>query len=146
MNQASATGAGEHAQLRVALAGQYRAARAMLGAAVRRCPDELWTRGTPDNAFWQLAYHTLFYTHLYLSPDAACFRPWRGHRGGAQNADALGPPEAPESGFPWYPMAKLEHQLVHLRHLQHHVGQLNDRLRAELGEGVDWVGSREARG
>lgn len=53
---------------------------------------------------------------------------------------------AEESGFPWHPMSKLEHQLVNLRHLQHHVGQLNDRLRAGVGEGVDWVGSREARG
>ena len=40
----------------------------MLEEAVRRCPAEAWTRGTPDAAFWQVAYHTLFYTHLYLSP------------------------------------------------------------------------------
>ena len=31
---------------------------------------------------------------------------------------------APESGFYWYRMSKLEHHLVNLRHIQHHTGQL----------------------
>jgi DinB superfamily len=47
---------------------------------------------------------------------------------------------APESGFPWYRMSKLEHQLVNLRHVQHHTGQLVDRLRQVAGHGVDWIG------
>ena len=49
---------------------------------------------------------------------------------------------APESGFPWYRMSKLEHQLVNLRHIQHHTGQLADRLRQSAGHGMRWVGSR----
>jgi len=48
--------------------------------------------------------------------------------------------EASESGFPWYKMSKLEHQMVNLRHLQHHIAQLADRLRRVAGIGVDWVG------
>jgi hypothetical protein len=48
--------------------------------------------------------------------------------------------DAPESGFWWYKMSKLEHQLVNLRHLQHHTAQLVDRLRQHAGVGVDWVG------
>jgi hypothetical protein len=51
--------------------------------------------------------------------------------------------EAPESGFWWYSMSKLEHQLVNLRHLQHHAGQLTDRLRRHAGVGVAWVGGRD---
>jgi hypothetical protein len=50
--------------------------------------------------------------------------------------------EAPESGFWWYKMSKLEHQLVNLRHLQHHTGQLADRIRRHCGVGVAWVGGR----
>lgn len=49
---------------------------------------------------------------------------------------------SPESGFPWYRMSKLEHQLVNLRHLQHHTGQLADRLRQDAGRGVRWVGGK----
>ena len=49
---------------------------------------------------------------------------------------------APESGFPWYKMSKLEHQIVNVRHLQHHTAQLADRLRRVAGVGVDWVGGK----
>jgi hypothetical protein len=52
--------------------------------------------------------------------------------------------EAPESGFGWYKMSKLEHQFVNLRHLQHHTGQLADRLRQHVGIGTDWVGGKSA--
>jgi hypothetical protein len=43
-----------------------------------------------------------------------------------------------ESGFWWYKITKLEHQLVNLRHIQHHAAQLIDRLRMATGQGVDW--------
>lgn len=47
---------------------------------------------------------------------------------------------APTCGFPWYPMSKLEHQLVNIRHIQHHAAALATRLRREAGVGVAWVG------
>ena len=37
---------------------------------------------------------------------------------------------------------KLEHQLIAIRHIQHHTAQLMDRLRAAENVGVDWVGAR----
>jgi len=49
---------------------------------------------------------------------------------------------APESGFSWYKMSKLEHQLVNLRHVQHHAGQLADRLRRAANVGVEWIGGK----
>ena len=170
--------------LRLALERQYRAALTMLRDAVERCPEPLWRDPAPTNAFWQLAYHTLYFTHLYLQPDEAAFRPWSGHQAEIENGDGIaGPGEpagqllvvpepytreqvlayaawleaglpdalraldllAPDSGFWWYrPMAKLEHQLVNLRHLQHHAAQLADRLRNHAGVGVGWVSSRAA--
>ena len=53
--------------------------------------------------------------------------------------------ESATSGFSWYVMPKLEHQLVNLRHIQHHAAQLADRLRAALDIHVDWVGGSKAR-
>jgi len=50
-----------------------------------------------------------------------------------------------ESGFSWYPIPKLEHQMVNLRHIQHGVAQLGDRVRAATGEGIDWVGARRSK-
>jgi hypothetical protein len=52
---------------------------------------------------------------------------------------------AAESGFPWYPIPKLEHQIVNLRHIQHHTAQIADRVRTHAGEGVRWVGARRPR-
>jgi len=50
---------------------------------------------------------------------------------------------APDSGFPWYKMSKLEHQFVNLRHLQHHTGQLAERIRQVTGRGIRWAGGSD---
>lgn len=44
-------------------------------------------------------------------------------------------------GFFWYSVGKLEHQWINVRHIQHHAGQLADRLRTatEGGQSVGWV-------
>jgi len=47
---------------------------------------------------------------------------------------------AEETGFPWYPgMSKLSHELLSLRHIQGHVGQLSEIL---MSHGIDtkWIG------
>lgn len=48
------------------------------------------------------------------------------------------------SGFYWLKFNKLELQLYNLRHLEHHVGQLADRLRAHANVGLSWVGTRSS--
>ena len=50
--------------------------------------------------------------------------------------------DSTESGFSWYRMSKLEHQLVNIRHIQHHGAQLADRLRSAADIGIRWVGGR----
>jgi hypothetical protein len=48
--------------------------------------------------------------------------------------------DADETGFSWYKnMSKLSHQLMNLRHIQGHVGQLSELLMAR-GIDTDWVG------
>lgn len=47
--------------------------------------------------------------------------------------------EQVDSGFHWYKMSKLEHQIVNIRHLQHHAAQLSDRLRNAAGLPTYWV-------
>ena len=36
----------------------------------------------------------------------------------------------------------LEHQIVNIRHIEHHTAQLADRLRSSAGIGIQWVGAR----
>jgi hypothetical protein len=48
---------------------------------------------------------------------------------------------AETSGFDWYQIPKLDHQLVNIRHLGVHVGQLQELLYAE-GVELDWISRR----
>jgi hypothetical protein len=104
--------------------------------------------------------------HLYLQRDEAAFRLWEQHRGEGDGiagepytqaqvleywrfcdrmiddaVDALDL-DGSESGFSWYRMSKLEHQLVNIRHIQHHAGQLIDRVRSAADVGIRWVAAR----
>ena len=44
-----------------------------------------------------------------------------------------------KSGFHGYRMSKLEHQLLTLRHLQHHTAQVVDRVREATGQAIPWI-------
>ena len=158
-----------------AITSQYLATLEMMKQVIEKCPDELWRNPTFTNPFWHIAYHALFYTHLYAQPEEAAFIPWEKNR---PNISGFGPPpwaldepwergepysqadlldylaicqkevtectsqldpEAP-SGFSWIPLNKLELQFYNIRHLQLHIGELCERLWAEAGIEVGWVG------
>ena len=59
---------------------QFQSTLEMLRLAVVQCPDEMWNDPTYRNVFWQVVYHALFYTHLYLQPRGEDFVPWEKHR------------------------------------------------------------------
>lgn len=92
-----------NATLRKVLKSQYHASLAMLEEPIARCPDALWTDPTPRNAFWQVAYHTLYFTHLYLMPNEAAFRPWYGQQGDTQHPDGIPGRVDPDSPLPLIP-------------------------------------------
>ncbi|WP_420629766.1 DinB family protein [Candidatus Leptofilum sp.] len=157
------------------ITSQYLAVLEMMKQVIAKCPDDLWQDASHTNPFWHVAYHALFYTHLYAQPEEATFVPWEKHR---PNVNGFGPPpwapdepwergepysqadlldylaicqnevtkqtsqlnpEAP-SGFSWIPLNKLELQFYNIRHLQLHIGELCERLWAEAGAEIGWVG------
>ncbi len=147
---------------------QYKASLAMLRQAIEKCPEALWTDASYQNPFWRLAYHTLIYTHFYLSPREEDFVPWDKFQ---KDLQLLGR-EIPgtriysraelldfltlvldqveiqvealdldtESGFDWLPFNKLELQFYNIRHIQQHTGELCERLGAHGEVEVAWVG------
>lgn len=48
---------------------------------------------------------------------------------------------SPDPGFDWYHIPKLDHQILTIRHLQGHVGQLSELLMAR-GIDIDWISKR----
>lgn len=41
---------------------------------------------------------------------------------------------------PWYDCPKLDHQIVNIRHVQHHAALLSGRLRSAIGVDIGWIG------
>ena len=150
------------------LTGQFEAALCMLNDCLVRCPPEHWEDKIANDSFRQVAYHTLFFVDLYMSPteEAFALRDLH-HRGGDERAStmpSLGLPKddalayvricrqktlytlASEtarslqgpSGFSRVPFSRGELHLQSLRHVQHHTGQLSAFLRRVAEDGGRW--------
>jgi len=148
--------------LKTILAGQFEAGLCMLNQCVQACPPGHWEGKIANDTFRQVAYHTLFFTDLYLSTneDAFTLRDLH-HRGGDERNPTSGTGlskdetlayvticrqkmtetlaretreslEGP-SGFSWRKISRGELHIYNLRHVQHHTGQLSAYLR-KLGE------------
>ena len=163
--------------VRSALKSQYDAALKTLHDVFEKCPDGMWNDPADSSApFWRVAYHTMYFAHLYLQQNQEAFTPWARHREEANFISSVPreghpPPKpcepftrddlleycnvcdamvdagvdaldlsAPQCGFPWYKMPTLEHQIVNIRHIQHHAAILSSRLRRSAGISVNWVG------
>jgi hypothetical protein len=152
--------------VRAACKSQYHAALATLRKTIELCPEDLWLDPAPRNAYWQGAYHALFFGHLYLMPAESDFTPWEHHRKDIQDLGTSRDPytrdqlleyadlidgmvdatldevdlDSSDCGFHWYDLPKLEHEILSIRHVQHHAAQLADRLRIHADIGVDWIG------
>lgn len=169
----------ETSLVRHALKEQFHAAIAMLFDCVEICPDGLWTSPNPEiddedriiyRPYWRIAFHGIYFTHLYMGQSVKDFQPWPNRRKNyfeelwhepwelepfelpkdvepltkaemldyIAYVDGLIDPtfdkmdlEASDSGVPWYPsVTKLSHELLTLRHLQGHIGQLSELLLA----------------
>ena len=46
------------------------------------------------------------------------------------------------SGFSWIPLNKLELQFYTIRHIQHHTGELYERLGVRAGADLPWIGQQ----
>jgi hypothetical protein len=102
----------EDATMRSILASQYHAALAMLRDPIDRCPEDLWLDTTHRNAFWQIAYHTLFFTHLYMGKDRAAFRSWAEHQADVQQEDGFASDTDDASGRPMIPSPYTKNQVL----------------------------------
>lgn len=145
--------------VRTILTGQFEAALCMLEQCVRACPPEYWEGRIAKGTFRWVAYHTLFWVDLYLSPgdeDDFVLREFH-HRGGDERGDAPCPglsqdetlayavicrqklhealaAETAESlqarcGISFRKITRGELHIYNLRHVQHHTGQLSAFLR-----------------
>lgn len=150
------------------LAGQFEAALCMLKECIEKCPSDHWQAPIANHSFGQVAYHTLFFVDLYLSPGEAAFQLRDIHRRGGDERsstavcpgltkdetlaylalcrqkfiETLASETADslqrESGFSWLPFSRGELYVSSIRHVQHHTGQLSASLRRIVDDGQRW--------
>ena len=123
--------------IKAAIQSQYLAALAMLRAAVVDCPETMWDDEQDKNRFWQLAYHALFYTHLYLQPAQADFQPWAQQRGQAHELGPLpwDPQHKPEIGAPYSKAEILAYHDLCCAQVKSQVAALE----LDAPSGFDWI-------
>jgi hypothetical protein len=116
---------------------QYFAALEMLKQAVLKCPEVLWNAPEDRNKSWHVAYHALFYTHLYLQPAEKDFKPWEGHRDEYQ---FLGPMPWPPHALPKIGEAYTSEQvLAYLAFVREQVTRCVPALDLEASSGFEWL-------
>jgi hypothetical protein len=116
---------------------QYRATLEMLSIAITKCPENLWNAPTDKNKFWHIAYHALFYTHLYLAPSEKEFTPWVKHRDQYPFLGSLPwpPHDKPQIGKPY----NKEDILEYLEFCRAQVEEKVAAVNLEAESGFDWL-------
>ena len=119
------------------IVSQYLAALEMLRQTIVACPAPFWNDPADKTKFWHVAYHALFYTHLYLQDTEQTFRPWAKHRVEYQFIGRLPwPPHAPAHiGEPYDQATVLEY----LAFCRQQVVERVPRLDLEAPSGFDWL-------
>lgn len=151
---------------------QYGAALDTLDDAIKLCPDHLWTAvlwQDPDDVrygqFWFVAYHTIFWSDLFLTGSSEGFAPpppfVRGklpvqpytkeqvlvYLGECRQRcratlESLTDERAQQRCvFEWMEPTFLELQLYAMRHVQEHAAQLSLLLGQHDVADLDWVAS-----
>lgn len=109
----------------------------MLKQTISKCPASIWSSPNDKTKFWHVAYHALFYTHLYLQDSLQTFIPWNKHRDEYQFIGQVPwPPHSPPKiGEPY----EKEDLLDFLAFCQHHVVERVPQLNLEAPSGFEWL-------
>ena len=146
------------------LQSQYLAALDMLKQAIVQCPPEAWDDAREKDRFWFVAYHALKFAHQYLKANEKGYPRWeqRPHSNPGKPftkeeiLEKLAQVEndvieqialmdlEEKTGATGALANKLELQIYNIRHIQHHAGELYQRLSAYPVH-VGWASQRYAK-
>jgi hypothetical protein len=123
--------------LKEVIKSQYQASLAMLKQTIVECPPGMWDQPESKNRFWHVAYHALFYTHLYLQPTESDFMPWIK---GRKDYQFMGPTPWPPHTAPEIDRAYSKEELLeYLELVQEQVETIIDTLDFDGQSGFEWL-------
>ena len=127
----------DYSEITEIIISQYLAALEMLKQTIAECPAAVWNSPDDKTKFWHIAYHALFYTHLYLQDSVQSFKPWSKHRKDYQyiGQSPWPPYSPPQIGEPYDQDDVLEYLAVCQQQVRDRVPQLN----LEAASGFDWM-------
>lgn len=117
---------------------QYFSALRMLQHLIEKCPESLWLESTALTPFWQVAYHALYYTHIYLQPSENEYISWDKERGESHILSQVipwDPSRKPHVGAP-YSQAEL---LEYLQFCFQQVEKQLPRMDWDAPSGFSWL-------
>jgi hypothetical protein len=148
---------------------QFGASIDMLENAILVCPDVIWGDRSQRPEFWYVVFHTLFFLDLYLSDSDAGFSPPAPFTLDEMDERGILPERVyskeelqiylthcrekcrttiaamteeianKRCGFNWLDISVAEVFLYNIRHVQHHVGQLNLILKQKVDSAPRWI-------
>jgi len=123
--------------IKTIIQSQYLAALEMLKQTIEKCPDGLWNKPSDKNKYWHVAYHVIFYAHLYLQPTEEDFQPWDKHREEYQFMGSVPwpPHHEPNIGTPY----SKEEVLKYLAFCQQQVVNIVPQLDLHTESGFSWL-------
>jgi hypothetical protein len=150
------------------LISQYHASLEMLKQTITLCPETIWNAAGDTNKFWQVAYHALYFTHVYLEDSEETYTPWVEYRevydfDETQTFEPYDKATVLEylafcqqrvaervpllileaaTGHAGKSFTTMELQIYSIRHLMQHTGELMERLGTRTDAQIDWVGSK----
>ncbi len=125
-------------EIKQIIQSQYLASLEMLKNAIANCPEWMWADPEPKNKFWHIAFHAIFYTHLYLQVAEKDFIAWDKHRDEYEFMGPLPwpPHELPKIGEPY----TREEVLEYLELCKAQVNECLPRLNLDSDEsGFFWL-------
>lgn len=115
------------------LKSQYLASLEMMKRAVEACPDSQWEGSDHQNAFWNIAYHALVYTHFYLHASEDAFVPWEKYE---DRFRLLGQTDEDLEAYEPYSKAEI---LEFLQFVGEQVDGLVESLELDSESGFSWL-------
>ena len=116
---------------------QYQAALEMLKQTITKCPQPMWDDPDDKTKFWHIAYHALFFAHLYLQDSEKTFQAWSRHR---EEYQFLGPLPRPPHRLPKIGEAfSQEDVLDYLAFCQQQVDERTEKLDPQAESGFSWL-------
>ena len=144
-----------------ALVSQYLASLAMLKQAIVKCPPHVWDDPREKDKFWFVAYHALYYAHVYLKIPGRDYVRWRkpryenpgeamtrsqvlAHLAQVEREVAVQVPHMKLDGSSGHAglLSNMELQIYNIRHIQQHTGELHQRL-SGYNVRLSWASARQ---